>query len=148
MTRWAREPRRKEAPMSNPAHLERAADRAALDAYSRTVTAVAREVSPSVVRLEVEQAQTRPSPPARRNGPRRPEQPTGSGSGFAFTPDGYVLTNSHVVNGARRITLTTLDGRKRPAELVGDDPDTDLAVVRVHDLDLPALAFGDSSALE
>ena len=135
--------------MSNPARLERAADRGALDAYSRTVTAVARQVSPSVVRLEVEQAPAQPAPSPRRGGPRRPEQqPTGSGSGFAFTPDGYVLTNSHVVNGARRITLTTLDGRKRPAELVGDDPDTDLAVVRAHELDLPALAFGDSSALE
>ena len=134
--------------MSNPAQLERAADRVVLDAYSRTVTAVAREVSPSVVRLEVEQAQAHPAPSPRRNGPRRPEQPAGSGSGFAFTPDGYVLTNSHVVHGARRITLSTLDGRKRPAELVGDDPDTDLAVVRVHDLELPALAFGDSSALE
>jgi S1-C subfamily serine protease len=134
--------------MSNPAQLERAADHAALDAYSRTVTAVARQVSPSVVRLEVEQAPAQPAPSPRRNGPRRPDQPTGSGSGFAFTPDGFVLTNSHVVTGARRITLTTLDGRKRPAELVGDDPDTDLAVVHVHDLDLPALAFGDSSALE
>ena len=92
--------------MSNPAQVrsaERAADRATLDAYSRTVTAVAAQVSPSVVRLDVEQAQ--PRRPRRRNGPRRPEQPTGSGSGFVFTPDGFVLTNSHVVHGARRITV-------------------------------------------
>jgi S1-C subfamily serine protease len=137
--------------MPNPAQVERADERAILDSYSRTVTTVAAQVSLSVVRLDVEQAQPAPrrNGPRRpdQNAPRRPEQPTGSGSGFVFTPDGYVLTNSHVVNGARRITLTTLDGRKRPAELVGDDPDTDLAVVRVHELDLPALQFGDSSAL-
>jgi S1-C subfamily serine protease len=132
--------------MPNPAQVERADEGAILDSYSRTVTAVAAQVSPSVVRLDVEQAQPRSAPG--RKGLRRPEQPTGSGSGFVFTPDGYVLTNSHVVSGARRITLTTLDGRKQPAELVGDDPDTDLAVVRVHGLDLPAVPFGDSSALE
>jgi S1-C subfamily serine protease len=131
--------------MQNLAKIERVADGALLDSYSRTVTAVAAQVSPSVVRLDVEQ--TRPSPASRRGGPPRPDQPTGSGSGFVFTPDGYVLTNSHVVNGARRITLTTLDGRKQPAALVGEDPDTDLAVVRVHGLELPAVAFGDSSAL-
>jgi S1-C subfamily serine protease len=132
--------------MPNPAQANRADEGPILDAYSRTVTTVAAQVSPSVVRLDVEQAQ--PASSRRRNGPRRPEQPTGSGSGFVFTPDGYVLTNSHVVSGARRITLSTLDGRKQPAELVGDDPDTDLAVVRVHEIDLPALQFGDSSALE
>jgi S1-C subfamily serine protease len=134
--------------MQNLAKVERADDGTLLDSYSRTITTVAAQVSPSVVRLDVEQAQP-PSP--RRGGPRRPEQrpnqPTGSGSGFVFTPDGYVLTNSHVVNGARRITLTTLDGRKQAAALVGEDPDTDLAVVRVHGLDLPSVTFGDSSAL-
>ncbi|HVV53653.1 MAG TPA: trypsin-like peptidase domain-containing protein [Polyangia bacterium] len=136
--------------MPNLAPAARADDRAALDSYSRTVTEVAAEVSPSVVRLDVEQAQPPPPSPSRRGpaAPRRPEPATGSGSGFAFTPDGYVLTNSHVVSGARRIALTTLDGRQRAAELVGDDPDTDLAVVRVHGLDLPAVAFGDSSALQ
>jgi len=117
-------------------------DDATLDAYSHTITAVADEVSPSVVRIDVEG-------PANPQGarPGRPDQATGSGSGFVFTPDGYVLTNSHVVSGARRITVTMLDGRKLPGHLVGDDPDTDLAVLRVHATDLESLAFADSSAV-
>jgi S1-C subfamily serine protease len=136
--------------VSNAAKVERPDETALFDSYSQTVTNVAAQVSASVVRLDVEQAERRADPPgrrARRARPDRPDQATGSGSGFVFTPDGYVLTNSHVVSGARRITLTTLDGRKRTAELVGDDPDTDLAVVRVHGLDLPAVTFANSSDL-
>jgi len=118
----------------------RADDAAALDAYSRTVTAVADEVSPSVLRLDVEGV--RPTGRARGR-----ESGTGSGSGFVFTPDGYVLTNSHVVSGASKITLTTLDGRRFPAHLVGDDPHTDLAVVRAFTTDIPPVSLGDSSSL-
>jgi S1-C subfamily serine protease len=119
-------------------------DAAVLDAYSRTITAVADEASPSVVRIDVEG----PPPVNPKLGrPGRPEQATGSGSGFVFTPDGYVLTNSHVVSGARRITVTMLDGRKLPGHLVGDDPDTDVAVVRVHATELAHLTFADSSAV-
>ena len=126
-------------------------DLALLDAYSRTVTAVAETVSPSVVKIDVEGA---PDPSPRAGGARRPperadDRPTsGSGSGFVFTPDGYLLTNSHVVSGAKRIAVTTLDGRRLPAHLVGDDPDTDLAVVRIHGEDLQPVAFGDSSSLK
>jgi S1-C subfamily serine protease len=125
-----------------------APDQAALDAYSRTVTAVARAVSPSVVRIDVEGGPPEAAPAAPSARPRRPDGAAGSGSGFVFTPDGFVLTNSHVVSGAHRISVTTLDGRRLPGHLVGDDPDTDLAVVRVHAPDLAPVAFGDSSALQ
>jgi S1-C subfamily serine protease len=124
----------------NAASHRHPAEAAALDSYSRTITSVAEQVSPSVVRLDVEGA--RPAGPSRRR-----DSGAGSGSGFVFTPDGYVLTNSHVVSGARKIALTTLDGRRLPAVLVGDDPDTDLAVVRAFAGDLPPVTFGDSSAL-
>jgi S1-C subfamily serine protease len=119
-------------------------DREILDDYSRTVTTVAEQVSPSVVRIDVEGA------PAQAQGRRRqrPDQAAGSGSGFVVTPDGFVLTNSHVVSGAQRITVSLLDGRRIPAHLVGDDPDSDLAVVRVHAADLTAIGFADSGSLK
>jgi S1-C subfamily serine protease len=122
---------------------DREKDRELLDDYSRTVTAVAEQVSPSVVRIDVEGAPGTGGP--RRRG--RPDQAAGSGSGFVVTPDGFVLTNSHVVSGAQRITVSLLDGRRIQAHLVGDDPDSDLAVVRVHAPDLVALEIGDSKVL-
>ena len=127
-------------------------DDALLDSYSSTVTAVAAAVSPSVVRIDVAGVDGGKRP-QRQGRPRGPNEAVGSGSGFVITPDGYVLTNSHVVSGAQRITVTLLDGRKLPAHLVGDDPDTDLAVIRLHPDDqalqapLTPVAFGDSSAL-
>lgn len=120
-------------------------DRELLDDYSRTVTTVAEMVSPSVVRIDVEGPATAAAQGKRRG---RPDQAAGSGSGFVVTPDGFVLTNSHVVSGAQRITVSLLDGRRIPAHLVGDDPDSDLAVVRVHAADLTAIGFADSSALQ
>jgi S1-C subfamily serine protease len=119
-------------------------DQELLDAYSRTVTSVAEQVSPSVVKIEVQGA---PPPPDRRNRGPRPEPGMGSGSGLIVTPDGYVLTNSHVVSGAKRISVALLDGTRAAASLVGDDPDTDLAVVRIDAPHLTPLSFADSAAL-
>jgi S1-C subfamily serine protease len=98
-------------------------------------------VSPSVALIEVEVAV--PQGGRRRGG--APAQ--GSGSGFVFTPDGLMLTNSHVVSGAKTIHATLPDGQRFRADLVGDDPDTDLAIVRIEAQDLPAVVLGDSATL-
>jgi len=124
-------------------------DRDLLDAYSATVTAVVENVSPSVVKIDV----THHSLRRRGNGQRRREGSsdmppvTGSGSGVIFTPDGFVLTNSHVIHDAATINVILADGRGLKAELIGEDPFTDLAVVRVSGQDLPVAKLGDSQAI-
>jgi S1-C subfamily serine protease len=105
-------------------------DRVSADAYSDAVAGAVALVSPSVVSIAV----------AGRDG-------QGAGSGFIFTDDGFVITNSHVVGGARSIGVTLPDTRRFNAHLIGDDPDTDLAVVRIHADDLVPVRFGDSAAL-
>jgi S1-C subfamily serine protease len=127
----------------NDVHGERApADAGLLDAYSQAVVAVAEQVSPSVVNIVVRQG-TQPS------GSRRATDGEigGSGSGFVFTPDGFILTNSHVVHRATKIEAVLVDGGRYAAELIGDDPDTDLAVLRLPVNGLPPVALGDSGAL-
>jgi S1-C subfamily serine protease len=117
-------------------------DEGLMDAYSQAVISAAERVSPSVVNIEVEQP-----PSARRAGGRRPREERGSGSGFVLTPDGFLLTNSHVVHGAARIETTLADGRRYEAALVGDDPETDLAVIRISAPNLVPVALGDSQAI-
>jgi S1-C subfamily serine protease len=115
-------------------------DHGLLDAYSRAVTGAVERVSPSVVNIEVHQS-------AGRTRSGEPRERRGGGSGFVFTPDGLILTNSHVVHDARRIEVTVADGRSMPATAIGDDPASDLAVVRVDEPGLAAAALGDSQQL-
>jgi S1-C subfamily serine protease len=125
-------------------------DEALLDAYSQTVMGVAERVSPSVVNIEIRrQINDRRAGRAQgADGNGRPQEARGSGSGFIFTPDGFILTNSHVAHGADVIEVTLADGRKHEAQLVGDDPDTDLAVIRINAPNLAPAALGESQKIK
>jgi len=107
-------------------------DSALLDAYSKAVVHASEQVAPSVVNIEVH----------KKDGKRQ-----GSGSGFVITPDGFILTNSHVVSGADKLEVTLQDGRRPDAHIVGDDPDTDLAVVRVYAPQLRPGQLGEAKGI-
>jgi len=110
-------------------------DGALLDAYSNAVIAAAERVGPAVAHLEVHQPQ----------GGKRERR--GAGSGFVFTPDGLILTNSHVVHGASAVRANFADGTSYDADLIGDDPDTDIAVIRIGASGLPTATLGSSRGL-
>ena len=102
-------------------------DHELLDAYSRAVTSAAARITPSVVNVVAD---------------RR-----GGGSGFFFTPDGFLLTNSHVVTGAASIDVVLTDGSRYDASVAGNDPHTDLAVLRISAPNQVPARFGDSDAI-
>jgi len=111
-----------------------------LDAYSQTVVRVAQQVSDTVVHLKVQKNQPKQA---------RQQQPgAGTGSGFIISTDGFIVTNSHVVNGADRIEASLPDGRSYTARIVGDDPSTDIAVVKIDGDNLATASFGASDRLQ
>lgn len=112
-----------------------------LDAYSQAVTRAVEKVSPSVVFIEA----------TKKIKNRRGDmlERSGSGSGFIFTPDGFILTNSHVVSETLRLSVTLQEGQHYEADIIGNDPDTDLAVIKISPLQsLPTVAFADSSGIK
>jgi len=113
-------------------------DGALLDEYSRTVVSAVARVEPAVVNIDIKQ---------QRMSRRGPREIGGSGSGFIITPDGFILTNSHVVHEAKEIAVNLFDGREFRAQLVGDDPDTDLAVIRIDVPQLKHVRLADSEKL-
>jgi len=109
-----------------------------LDEYSRTIVSAADRVGPAVVNIDIKQ---------RLDSRRGPREVGGSGSGFVIAPDGFILTNSHVVHDANQIAVSLPDGGEYPAQLVGDDPDTDLAVIRIDAPHLAHVRLADSESL-
>ena len=124
---------------------QQAGDYALLDAYSQTVVRVAQQVSHAVVHLKIQKKQ--PAQQARQQQPSPPNA-GGTGSGFIISTDGFVVTNSHVVNGADRIEANLSDGRSYTAQVVGDDPATDIAVVKIDGDNLATASFGPSDRLQ
>ncbi len=125
-------------PSSSP---EPSKDGELLDAYSRTVVQVARHVSEAVVQIKVKNKKGEQRKRQKRRG-------YGAGSGFIISSDGYVVTNSHVVNGALSIEVNLQDGRRFAARLIGNDPATDLAIIQIDADRLTVATFGESDDLQ
>jgi serine protease Do len=128
-----------------------------LDETAQAFEAIAEMVTPAVVSIEAEQLEPRPSSQPRRNAPLEeflrgfenpdPQPRSGTGSGFIVTKDGYILTNNHVVANADRVTVTLLDNRRFPAKVIGRDPTTDVALLKVEATGLPTIPLGDDTAM-
>ncbi len=114
-----------------------------LSAYSDAVSQIAERVGPAVVTIQVKKPGSASAPGWGRNG-----ESVGSGSGIIIAPDGYVLTNNHVVSDANDLMVSLADGSQFPAQLAGRDPDTDLALLRLSTSGLPAASLGDSDQLK
>jgi S1-C subfamily serine protease len=128
------------ARVPDPPRAPEPGDEALLDAYSRAVVNAAEAVSPAVVKIDVvKRAAGGASRPD-----TQPRETRGSGSGFVFTPDGLILTNSHVAGGAARIDVTVSDGQRFDADLIGDDPHTDLAVIKISGPKMASATLGNS----
>jgi S1-C subfamily serine protease len=124
--------------MALPSPISHTTDDGLFDAYSRAVVTAVERVAPAVVSIDVRQRGAKG---------RRSRAQAGTGSGFVFAADGLILTNSHVVEHADDISVTLPDGRECTADLIGQDPDTDVAVIRITAPDLSAVEFGDSRGL-
>lgn len=125
-----------------------------LDAYSNTIVNVAKKVSPSVVQIKVTGRVAESTPerrntiPPQRRSPGRDDSSGGTGSGFIISSDGYIITNNHVVAGATHISVSLPDSRDYEATLIGRDPATDIAVLKIYADNLRAIRFADSKQLQ
>ncbi len=116
-------------------------DRPLLDAYSNTVTGVVKQVYPAVVHIKVMKSSLHPTTKKKVESP-------GSGSGFVISSDGFIVTNNHVIENADFVKVAFGDGLEIKADIVGADPSTDIAVLKVYEGNLKPLQFADSAALE
>jgi S1-C subfamily serine protease len=128
-------------PVQKNSRDSRDTDERILDAYSQAVVGVVQKASHAVVNIEVQRRISSRS----RYYQNYTQEVRGNGSGVIFTPDGYILTNSHVVNEATKIEVMLADGRNYTAQIIGDDPDSDLAVIRINAPNLVVAKLGDSN---
>ena len=117
-------------------------DNSLLDSYSNTVVNVSNTVSKAVVHIKVKKIGQ-----GQRQGRNR-QDPFGTGSGFVISTDGYIVTNNHVVNNTEKILVTLPDGRELEAKLIGQDPPTDIAVIKIYTDNLHVISFGNSDDLQ